>query len=178
MPAKLCLQSATCSFLLAATSATDPVAVPLVKAGGSVKYTVHFITGKASIPSGSTLHLQTTSAQEGGITAVTDSPQCIAIGTSNTQVSLTPGSPIIAGSLDANRNWTCTFDVLVTDVHQAAGQIDPFDVQFSITGPDVTAAFYVPKTTTLPVYVYTGNTFNSPVASVVDNDADGFFACK
>lgn len=90
---------------------------------------------------------------------------------------MTPGSIIPAGSSGANIDWTCTFDVLVTAVHKAAGQIDPFDVEFSITGSaDVTAAYHVPKTTTLPVHVYSGVAFNTPVASAVDDNLDTFFA--
>lgn len=175
----LLMWSLCCTAIAAKSSWVDATGTSLVAAGGSVKYTVVYNTGKAPLPSGTMVAVTTASNQQDGITPISSTILCSTIDSSDAEVSLTAPGSVEAEFRRPNINWTCSFDVLVTPVHKAAGQIDPFDVTFSFTGgADVTDAYHVPTIKTQQVYVYTGNALRTPTYLVDESDLDLFFTSE
>lgn len=161
------------TFLLSSVNAlcANAAAVdgqPLVKVNGHVKYTVAFTAGTSPYPSDTTFTLNL-----GTLTAVAGTTKCTA-----GAVTITPGAPISDTSVIYGKDWTCSFEVQVLESHRLAGQISPFDVTmvFSTSDPLVNA-FYIPKTTTEVVYVYTGATL-SYGSFAVDKTNSAYFSSK
>lgn len=145
-------------------------------------YSVEFSAGEADLPPGTSVTITAVSLQE-VITLVDPNTVCTTLDSTNTEVSLSipmsSAKPVTSHFLRKQIIWTCTFEVQVTDVHKAAGQIDSFDVTFSFTGgADVTTAYYVPTIQTQEVYVYTGNALRTPTYTMDDSDPDLFFTSE
>lgn len=153
--------------------------VDLVKAGGSVKYTVIFHTGTSPILSGTTLSLTTSSSLAPPTPDISNplSATCIGHDAGNNAVTMTPDgiTTIPTASLAANITWTCTFDIAVTNNHRDAGEVGVFDVVYKYNVPGVTTAFHIPAVQTEAVPVYTAGVL-SDAGHVVNTDgADGTF---
>lgn len=129
--------------------------------GGQVEYTVDFTFGTSAVPSYSQLTLTTS----GGITAV--EPTCtapagpVSLNSHITDAILTQKS--VAGS--AAVTWTCKFRVTVGTSQRAAGEVAPFDVQLSFNTSS--SAWFIPKTTTLSVPVWSGAAIRGVTPAVV-----------
>lgn len=119
----------------------------LVKKGGIVEYTVHFTSGTSPVPSGSRLTF-TSGVTPSNVPSCTSTAGNIIVGSAIPDAILLEVSTLAIPLI-----WTCMFQVTVNQVQQDAGEIAPFDVQFSYTAG---VAWYIPKTTTISVPVWTG----------------------